>query len=315
MKKLSNENKEQWIAYGNLALAMFISGSAVVVSKMMVSALPTFLATELGLMTGLIILIPLTFIKQKETLVFDPKTNLILFAQAICGVFLYRIFTFIGLMYTTAATSGLITSASPMVVFLLAGLLLKEKLTLKQLTAILITVTGLFIINLYSYLSGDAEPGSMKGNLLILAAVLCEGLFSILSKVSCKPVSALYRTTIIDLYAFLLLLPFTFYDAWHYNFMKLDSRSIFCIVYYGVFVSFLSYIFWFRGIEKTKAGNAAVFTSVVPISSILLSVIILKEHIHAIHLISLILIVSGIWLSCKDAPARSPRKEYDSVEG
>lgn len=287
-------------AYIDLTLAMAISGSAVVVSKMMVSSLPTFLATELGIMIGMLILIPFTFLIKKCKWKLDRHTHMILFLQALCGVFMYRIFTFVGLKFTTAATSGLITSASPVLVLLLAYFFLKEKISLKQVIAIICTVIGLLIINLSSYISTGGH-GSFKGNLLIMAAVLCEALFSILSKVKCKPVSPIHRTTIIMIDAFVLLLPFAIQDTIRYDFNQIELKTILCVGYYGIFVTFLSYVFWFKGIEKVQAGSAAVFTSVVPISSILLSVLLLKERLLPLHIASLIFILVGIWISINNA--------------
>lgn len=286
-------------SYLYLAGAMFISGSAVVVSKIMVGSLPTFLATELGIIVGLVFLIPLLFFIKKETVQTDLKTNIILLLQALFGVFFYRILTFWGLQYTTAANSGLITSASPIIVALLAFFFLKEKLTRQHILGIFFVVLGLLFINLYPFLYDNTDgSGSIKGNMLILLAVLCEALFSVLSKAVCKSMSALYRTTVITFYAFMLLLPFSIYDGFQYDWTRIDGAAIFCVFYYGAFVSFLSYVFWFKGIEKVSASNAAVFTSVVPISSILLSSLILKEKILIVHIIGLVCIIVGIIISC-----------------
>lgn len=139
----------------------------------------------------------------------------------------------------------------------------------------------------------------MRGNLLIFAAVFCEALFSVLSKAKCRPVSALYRTTVITFYAFILLLPPAIRDGLAFNWPALHSASVFCVLYYGGFVSFLSYVLWFKGIEKIPAGNAAVFTSVVPLTSIVLSALILKEEISANHAAGLTFIIIGIICSCR----------------
>jgi drug/metabolite transporter (DMT)-like permease len=290
--------KDKLSSYSYLTLGMAISGSAVVVSKMMVSSLPAFLATELGLLIGLFILLPLTFLVKKEFHKPDIKSHAVLFAQALCGVALYRIFTMTGLNYTSAATSGLITSATPAIIVLFAYFLLRERLLIKQILGTACAVAGLFLINLSSYYSSEAGHGTMKGNAFILAAVLCEALFSILSKAKCKPMSALYRTTVIACYAALQLLPFAIKQALRYDFSYFDLRTGICVLYYGVFVSFLSYVFWFKGIEKLSAGNAAVFTCVVPVTSILLSVVMLKEVILPVHIISMLCIITGIWISC-----------------
>jgi drug/metabolite transporter (DMT)-like permease len=286
------------VSYLYLANAMFIAGSAVVVSKIMVGSLPMFLATELGIIVGMMCLIPLVFFIKKEAIQTDLKTNAILLLQALFGVFFYRIFTFWGLQYTTAANSGLITSSSPVIVALLAFFFLKERLSRQRILGIFFVVIGLFIINLYPFFNGETDGStSIKGNVLILLAVFCEALFSIMSKVACKPVSALYRTAIITFYAFLLLLPFSIYDGLYYDWTRINSSSIFCVFYYGVFVSFLSYVLWFKGIERVQASSSAVFTSIVPVSSIILSALVLNDSILFVHIIGLICIISGIFVS------------------
>ncbi|KNZ40892.1 DMT family transporter [Acetobacterium bakii] len=98
-------------------------------------------------------------------------------------------------------------------------------------------------------------------------------------------------------FAGICLVPFAFNEALQYNFKAIPLKTVICIIYYGSFVSFLSYVLWFRGIEKVKASDAAIFTSVVPVSSILLSAILLNEKILLIHVIGMILIVMGILIS------------------
>ena len=289
--------RDKWKAYIDLTLAMFISGSAVVVSKMMVNNMPPFLITEIGIFIGLIVLLLNTFVIKKEHYKLDLKSYLVLFAQAVCGIFLYRIFTLLGLSYTSATNSGLITSTSPAMVVILAYFILKEKIYVRGFIGLIFVLTGLFTINMYSYLVEGSGKDSLFGNLLIMAAVICEALFSVLSKIECKRMTALYRTTIIVIFAFICLLPFSIREAYTYDFTTTTLKTGACLVYYGIFVSYLSYVFWFRGIEKVKASEAAPFTSVVPVSSILLAAILLKESISLLHIIGMLFIISGILIS------------------
>jgi len=290
---------KQLKAYIYLALAMGIAGSAVVANKMMVGTIPIFLVTELGIVIGLIILIFITFIIKKEHYVLDRRSYGILFLQAIFGIFLYRIFTLAGLTYTTAANSGLITSVSPGIVVILAYIILKEKISHRGIVGLCLVMTGLFFINLYTYLQRGSGGNSILGNSLIMVAVICEALFSVLSKLKCTKMSALYRTTIIVSFSAICLLPFAIKDAIGYDFGSLPIKTAGCIIYYGICVSFLSYVFWFKGIALVKANEAAPFTSIVPVSSIILAALVLKEKITLIHIAGMIFIISGIIISSK----------------
>ncbi len=288
------------VPYVYLALAMIIAGSAVVVGKLMVQSLPVFLAAELGIFVGLLFLLPLTFLKRRERMRHDLRTNLILLAQAVCGIVLYRVFIFWGLQYTTAAAGGLISSAAPVIIALLAFFMLKEALNGRRMAGVICVAAGLLSVNLQPFLTHSPQGAdALKGNLLVFAAVLCEAAFSVMSKLQCAKMSALYRTTLVSLYAFLCLLPFALYDAGHYDIMTIDAASVLCIVYYGFFVSFLSYVFWFKGIATVAAGTAASFTGFVPLSSIFLAWGVLREPVSAVHFAGLACILAGIFLSCR----------------
>lgn len=289
--------KLKFKAYTELTLAMFIAGSSVVASKLLVQTLPVFLASECSLIIASVILVLLTF-KNKEQL---PKINIkilaVLFLQSLTGVFLFRVFLFFGLKYTSAIESGLITSASPAMVGLLAFFILKEKPSLNKIIGIIFVVLGLIIVNVYSSSISSNNSISLKGNILILIAITGEALFSILSKIT-NDIPAMYRTTIINLFAVVCFIPFSIYDILHFDFTAINYTSFLPVLYYGTFISVISYILWFKGISKIPASEAAVFTGVMPISSILLSSAILKEKLSYSHIISLILIILGICFSC-----------------
>lgn len=286
-------------AYIELTLAMFIAGSSVVVSKLLVQTMPVFLASECSLIIALIILIPLTYVSDGNIPRIDKKTICILFFQSITGVFLFRVLLFWGLKSTSAIESGLITSASPAMVAVLAYFILKERLYVNRLIGIVFVITGILIINILNSSALQLNnTNSLQGNTLVFLAIICESLFSVLSKKNSSPISPIYRTTIITIFSAFCFIPFSIYDICNFNFSHLNNTAYFSVLYYGIFVSVISYILWFQGISKVPANNAAVFTGIMPISSILLSSIILNESILPIHIISVIFIILGIYLSC-----------------
>jgi len=287
-------------AYIFLAMAMSIAGSAVVAGKFLVSSIPVFLATELGIFVSLLILLPLAYLRSGKQTRLDGRTHLLLLAQAICGVVLYRVFTFWGLKYTSAAAGGLISGAAPALIALMAFLLLRERMPYSRLAGTVCVSAGIIVVNLLPFLNDSAQAANaLRGNFLVLAAVICEALFSIMSKPQCRPMSAMFRTAMVSLYAFICLLPCALYDLLRYDFCTMDMPSLLCIGYYGVFVSFLSYVFWFKGIATVPAGVAASFTGFVPVSSVFLSWLVLNEQILAPHWFGLFFVLGGICISCK----------------
>ena len=307
-----------WGAWISLTLAMSIAGSAVVAGKLLVGSLPVFLAAGLGLGAGLLVMLPQLWLRRERG-TLDGRTHATLALQALCGIALYRICTFEGLRFTSAASAGLMSSAAPAVIGLLAWGMLRERPPLRRIAGIACVSLGLLAINLTPFLAApggagvEATPASggeawrtLLGNGLVLAAVLGEAAFSVLSKARCCAMSPLRRTTLVSLYAFGMLLPVALFDAQHYDFSGISGMALWCIAYYGVAVSYLSYVFWFKGIALVPASAAAAFTGLVPLSGVALSWLILGEQILWTHLAGLACVSAGIWLSCgaKAASAR-----------
>lgn len=299
-----------WGAWISLTLAMSIAGSAVVAGKLLVGSLPVFLAAGLGLGAGLLVMLPQLWLRRERG-TLDGRTHVTLALQALCGIALYRICTFEGLRFTSAASAGLMSSAAPAVIGLLAWGMLRERPPLRRIAGIACVSLGLLAINLTPFLAApgvagvEATPASggeawrtLLGNGLVLVAVLCEAAFSVLSKARCCPMSPLRRTTIVSFYAFVMLLPMALFEARDYDFTSLSASAIWGLAYYGAAVSYLSYVLWFRGIAQVQASAAAAFTGLVPLSGVALSWLVLGEQILWTHLAGLACVTAGIWLSC-----------------
>lgn len=150
--------RKQWLAWIYLALAMSIAGSAVVAGKLLVGSLPVFLAAEMGLGAGLLIMLPMLWVR-KEPGGLDRRTHATLALQALCGIALYRVFTFEGLRFTSAASAGLMSSAAPAVIGLLAWGLLRERPPLRRIGGIACVSLGLVAINISPFLAEHGLAG------------------------------------------------------------------------------------------------------------------------------------------------------------
>lgn len=138
-------------------------------------------------------IIPITWILEGNPFKVHlaKRDILILFAQALCGMFfLFRIFLLEGLKYTTAMEGGMITSTAPaMLAILSVVFFLKEGLSTPVILGILLCVFfGIVLINIGDLLASQNPielSGNVIGNSLILMAVIGESFFSILRKKSC----------------------------------------------------------------------------------------------------------------------------------
>ncbi len=281
-----------------LCAGMFLAGSSVVVGKIVVGEFPVFISQVITLTIALILIFPLAWIKEGSVfkMHFEKRDIGLMAMQALTGMFLFRVFLLNGLKYTSAAESGIITSLGPAVLTILAFWMLKERVTVKAWIGILICIFGVLVINLTGATGNDAR-GMMRyaGNFLVFLAVTGEALFTVFRKKISYTDRAVTSTMLIIFFALLMFLPMAAVESHKFNFVAVTGKSILPLAVYGVFCTVLAYICWFEGVARTNTSMAAGFTGVMPVSSVILSAIVLGEQIRWTHILGTLLVVAGIY--------------------
>ncbi|MCZ8520342.1 MULTISPECIES: DMT family transporter [Paenibacillus] len=286
-------------AYWELAGASVLVGSSVVAGKIATMHMPVFLSQAATLAIALLLLVPLAWRKCRQELRLDKKDVLFLLLQSFLGMFLFRVLMLYGLKTVSAAEAGILTSFTPAAVAVLSFLLLKEAITVRLGAGILCSVAGVLCIGAAGWFAiGPAvqAPPSVFGLLLILSAVLGEAALTVLRKLTSSRVSSLAATTYVTFFSFLMFLPFSLVEASRFDWALLGARDLGLLLYYGLFVTALAYLLWFRGVTKVPAATAAVFTGCIPISTVLLSYVLLHEPFAWAHLAGGAFVFAGIWL-------------------
>lgn len=286
--------------------AFTLAGTSVIAARFVSGDLGTFTITAVSLFFALIILLPLCWQKLRENLRQKPLLEWIpLILQAIFGIFLFRIFLLQGLMYTSAGEAGILTGVTPAATALLAMLWLKETLHKTRILGLISTVAGIMMIQ-GGLLMGDGF--SLKhflGNLLVICAALSESLFNILSRISSikttkiqtQVFDPIVQTTLVAGIAFLLCLVPALAEQPFLSLILLNVFKWMSLVWYGVFVTALAFIFWYEGIKRCEASTAAAFSGMMPLTSLILSVIILDEQPGWQQLIGGIMVMLGMLLT------------------
>lgn len=282
-------------AYLYLSVAMIIVGTSVVAGKVITSELPIFISSFVSLLIASLLFLP-TLLKEFSLKRLKPTDLLYLSLQALLGTVLYRMLLFVGLKYIDPSYAGILSALQPAFIAILAIMLLKEKLHNKQLIGVLLAVAGLVIT--YSSHSVKVEIGSglFIGTGLILLSVLGEALFSVFAKklsTSIKPFAIAGLVTIIST---IMMLPFGIYDLVTFGVPAVSLVGALSVVYYGVFLTYVSFILWFKGLESVKASVAGVFTALVPVSGLVFSSLLLGDYPNKLELIGGLLIIVSIIL-------------------
>lgn len=206
-----------------------------------------------------------------------------------------------GLRYANAAEGGIITSSTSAVIAVLSFLLLKEKLKLNKIIGLIFSVLGVLAINLTVDFHNSTQNNTiLLGVLLIFASVIAEALFSVLAKFASNKVKPITMAALITIFSFFMFLPFAVGEGIRFNFITPTLYDWVSVLYYGLFVTVISFSLWFKGLSMVEASTAGIFLGVVPVSSVVLSYLVLKEPFSWYHIIGSILIIIGIIFITKE---------------
>lgn len=283
------------IPYIQLTSAMIIVGSSVVVGKLITNKFPVFLSQFISLVIALPFLVFLSIKLEGGFKPVEKKDLIILFLQSFTGIFLFRALILYGLKYTTASESGIIMSTTPAVLAIISFIFLKEKVTRNKIIGIFMVVLGIIMINSFSIMASHHKvSNTILGNSLILLAVIFEALFTIFRKVLSDKITPILNATYVTIFGILIFLPPSLYEAKDFAFFQYSIYEYFPIIYYGLIATVLAYMLWFQGVAQVETSIAAAYTGVMPVSSVFLSYIILKEIFSWVHIIGIMIIISGI---------------------
>jgi drug/metabolite transporter (DMT)-like permease len=274
---------------------MALAGSSVVVAKIVVASFPVFLANELRFLVASAVLVPLTVIRNGGLPRVSRRDAAVLVAQAVTGVFLFNVCLLYGVELTTAAAAGIVTSTTPVVVAVLGVAFLGEPATRGVVAGVAFVVLGVLALEVGgagAHAAGGA--GSTLGNGLVFLAVLGEAAFTVLGKAVSGRVSPLETTTAVSVLGCLLFLPFAVHDLRSFDPASVPPVEWVPIVYYGLAVTVLAFVLWFRGLAALPASTAGAFTGVLPVSAVVLSAAVLGEAVRVAHVVGVACVLAGI---------------------
>lgn len=270
-----------------LFCAFSLAGTSVIAARFVMVKLGIFTLTAVSLFFALLFLVPLCGKQLVRYIQLMPFRNfLFLSLQALCGIFLFRMFLLSGLHYTSAGEAGILTGATPAITAFLALVVLKEPVGVRKLAGILATVGGVLIIQGVLSPENNLSLEHIGGNMLVLCAASCESVFNMLSRISAvnaeadqkEPSSPIAQTAVVSAIALILCLIPAVFEHPLKELSGIGLMGWMALIWYGVFVTALAFICWYSGIKRCGAFTAAAFSGMMPFTSMLLSTVILGEN-------------------------------------
>jgi len=290
---------KKFSGYIFLTCAFTLAGTSVISARLLSNSLGTFTITAVSLFFALLVLLPLCARKIIPSIRVMSRSDWIYAAlQALFGIFLFRLLLLQGLLRTSTTEAGILTGATPAITTLLAWGWLKEHMSVKNIAGIISTIAGVALIQ--GLAKGSFSPVHLWGNLLVLGAAASESVFNTLSRRSAlkadprKTFDPIVQTALVTLFALVFSLLPALFEQPVQRLSTLNISGWLALIWYGWMGTSLAFICWYAGIKRCPAHVAAVFSGMMPFTSFLLSVVVLKEAAGWYQWIGAALVILGM---------------------
>jgi drug/metabolite transporter (DMT)-like permease len=282
-------------------VTIFIWGTTFISTKILLKAMSPIEILFLRFTIGFIVL--LVFYPHRLK-VKERKQELYFAAAGLCGVTLYYLFENIALTYTFASNVGVIISIAPFFTAIFAHLFLdREKLRLQFFIGFAVAVIGIFLISFNG--SSNLKLNPLGDILAVLAAVVWAAYSVLTKRISGFHYNTIQATRRIFFYGLVFMVPALLIFGFNPKINQLIQPVILCnILFLGLGASALCFVTWNTAVKILGAIKTSVYIYMVPVITVITSVIVLRETITGVAVFGIVLTLSGLIISEIKIPAK-----------
>ncbi len=223
-----------------------------------------------------------------------------LVAVAFFQPILYFLFETFGLNLVSSGEAGMMIALIPIFVAILSSLIIKEKPKPIQVLFILLSVTGVIIIQLSKL--GNDSTSEFLGFVLLLLAVISAAMFNIASRTASqkalRPMEVTYFMMLFGAFTFNIIYVVQLIieqrlSDYYTNLMNIDI--LFPIVYLGIVASIGGFFLVNLVLSKVPAHVSSIYANLSTIVAIIAGIILLDEQITLYHIFGSMLIIIGVY--------------------
>lgn len=292
-----------------LLLAMLLWGSSFIALKLAVNDLSPMIVIFMRMAIGAVAFLTV-WPWLRHGFVYQAGDWMYLLGMALFEPCLYFIFEAQALRYTSAGQAGMITAMLPLMVAIAAFFILKERSGWRQWLGFGIAVIGVIWMTLTGEDSEQA-PNALLGNFLEFLAMVSAVGYTLLVKHLTRRYSAFLLTALQSFVGTLFFFPLALASPWP---EQISLSTFGLLIYLGLIITLGAYGLYNYSLTHLKATVAAGYTNLLPVFTLLFSMLLLGERLVLSQWLAIGLVFVGVFLS-QDRSHRLPPEVPPPVTG
>lgn len=290
--------------YFYMILAALMWGGSFVGTKVALESIsPLTLIFARYVIGGVVTIVFSIFVKYQKIERKDLKWLILL---CIFEPGLYFLFETYGIRETDPTVAALIIALIPVFVLIIAAAFGIERITLKKVVGVIMSIAGVSIISLFENSSSGSIQSTIKGIILVFMATITASSFTVLLSRLAKKYDSFTLASFQIVFTIVFYLPLSLYENYPFTSLNWSLRSIWALLYLGVFPTFFAYFLYAKGLSKIEGSVASLFTNLIPIFTAIFSAIVLKTTPTIYTYVGGVLIIGGVTIVTRE---RNPELE------
>ncbi len=281
-----------------LILATILWGGNFVIGRAVTGEIPPFTLAFLRWCLAFVVFFPIAFKQVKRDWTKFKEHWKIVLTLALTGVAAFNTLVYIGVYSTTSINASLMNSTTPIFIYILSFIFLKERLSKYQIIGTAISILGVIFILSGGSLESLHQFTFNKGDLIVIIAVFCWSIYSLLVKQYADRLPGFSTFLVSIAIGALMLLPFTIYEQFTLESPILwSAKTISAVFYVGILASIVAFLSWNHGVIQIGANRASIYLNFIPVFSAFFATIFLGEQLQLAQVIGGLAVIGGVLLT------------------
>lgn len=282
--------------YARLVAVPAIWGGTFVGGKYVVAVLSPLMGSFARYVVACAALLVAAFVLEGGLPKLTRRQLLGTLVLGLLGVFAYNLFFMGALARLPASRAALIIALNPVITISLSSLVLGERLSPLRWVGVAVALSGVWIVVSHGDIVSIASAGVGVGELFMLCAVTSWALYTVIGRQVLKGLSPLAATNYAALWGTAMLGAVA---APHFGELaaeQFDWKVIVALLYLGILGTAVAFVWYYTSIKRLGASVSAIFTNLVPVFGVLISVLVLGESLLASMLIGGAVAICGVMM-------------------
>jgi drug/metabolite transporter (DMT)-like permease len=265
---------------------------------------PTQVVTVRALSATFFLVVYVAF-KNRQLLKIKVTDSKYFVGTGIFSIVLFNWCLFSAIEETSISIAAILLYTAPAFVTIFSRILFQEALTLRKISALLITLVGCsFVIGI---LPNSNETISLYGFILGLGSGLFYALYSIFGKFALKKYDSLTVTVYTFIFAAIAITPFS--GLWSVLPLFSTSKVWIYIIGLGFLSTMLAYILYTKGLSTIESSRASIIATIEPVVASLIGFFVFQENLNIWQYLGIVMVIAAV-IIVQESTKRSNQKTF-----